>query len=167
MEHHTEEEIFSYTFTLRKRIFNLPVIVSTMQILKDSGFNCFIAITGEAMSGKEKQKSRWLEIHLYERSCKHSTLTFSRLLSTVPSIEDEQSVSKINFAISLNSKVEFGYSYNRNEISIKLFAPDDTSKKSSVLEYFNLYSWNILKFSPPNMFFMLGGVLLHKKKTLL
>ena len=136
MSEQNKEEIFSYTFTLRKKVVNLPVILATMQLLSDSGFNCFFAITGERTIPNEKP--RWLEIHLYERSSKHSTLTLSRLLKSAPTVEDEKAISNINFAISLNAKIMFNHSLDRNQIKIEAFSPEDDKKKNSILEYLNM-----------------------------
>lgn len=132
----TCEELFSHTFTLRKKVNNLPVILATMQLLSDSGFNCFFTITGERTIPNEKP--RWLEIHLYERSSKHSTLTFARLLKSAPTVEDEKAISNINFAISLNAKIMFNHSLDRNQIIINVFSPTNEQNQKSILEYFNL-----------------------------
>lgn len=132
----TCEKLFSHTFTLRKKVANLHVILATMQLLSDSGFNCFFAITGERTISEKKP--RWLEIHLYERSSKHSTLTFSRLLASAPTVEEEKAISNINFAISLDAKIMFNYSLDRTQVIVDVFSPDNEQNKKTILDYFNL-----------------------------
>ena len=51
-----KEKIFSYTFTLRKKFVNLPTVLSTMQVLKDSGLNCFLEVT---VNDKIRMYKKW------------------------------------------------------------------------------------------------------------
>lgn len=128
-----KEKIFSYTFTLRKKFVDLPIVLSTMQVLKDRGLNCFLEVTAEMMS---KNKPRWLKIHIYERSSTNSTITFSRLLASVATDEDKKAISNINFAFSHDAELMFSCSFDRTKIIVDVFS--DNSKKGTILEYFNL-----------------------------
>lgn len=124
--------LFSYTFILRKRVNDLPTIISTMRTLVQSDYLCFMSLTG--------LNSRWLEIHLYERNVEHSTLTFSRLIkSASPRAEDISAVSIVDFAVSHDADIDFKYTNECNRITVQIFAPSDIKQEKTIVDYMQLY----------------------------
>lgn len=128
----SKEELFSFNFILRKRVNEFDSIVSALQTLEDSGYSCFMTLTG--------YNSRCLEVHLYENSTEHSTLTFCKLLkSTTPSAEEISAVSKVNFSISHNAKLLFECNSKFTQLTVKVLAPTDELQKKAIIDNLSLY----------------------------